>query len=104
MRDGDNDGIWRLLEARVRYEIDAFYIRNFTYGAFHRNLAPLIHIPWATRLLLKIPSITGSVKKFREFTVACARRRKELGSTTKDLYYHLVRLFPFHFLRYIYTC
>ncbi|KLO09308.1 high nitrogen upregulated cytochrome P450 monooxygenase 2 [Schizopora paradoxa] len=71
MRDGDKDGLWHLLEARVR------------------NLAPLIHIPWATRLLLKIPSITGSVKKFRDFTVTCARRRKESGSSTKDLYYHL---------------
>ncbi|KLO09304.1 high nitrogen upregulated cytochrome P450 monooxygenase 2 [Schizopora paradoxa] len=71
MRDGDKDGIWALLEARVK------------------NLAFLIHIPWATRLLLKFPSITGSVSKFRNFTVERARIRKEKGSAVKDLYYHL---------------
>ncbi|KLO15623.1 high nitrogen upregulated cytochrome P450 monooxygenase 2 [Schizopora paradoxa] len=71
MNDADKEGIWKRMEARVK------------------NLAPLMHIPWATRLLLKFPSITGSVSKFREFTIACARRRKEMGSSTKDLYYHL---------------
>lgn len=71
MRDGDKDQIWRLMETRVK------------------RLAPLMHISWATRLLLKFPSIMGSVNKFRAFTIACAKKRKDAGSSTKDLFYHL---------------
>ncbi len=33
----------------------------------------------------------GSVNKFRAFTIACAKKRKDAGSSTKDLFYHLVR-------------
>ncbi|KLO15649.1 high nitrogen upregulated cytochrome P450 monooxygenase 2 [Schizopora paradoxa] len=71
MRDKDKDGIRPLLRARTK------------------NLASLIHVPWATRFLLNFPSITGNVRKFREFAYGYARRRKEMGSSVKDIFYHL---------------
>ncbi|KLO11363.1 high nitrogen upregulated cytochrome P450 monooxygenase 2 [Schizopora paradoxa] len=73
MRDGDKDQIWELMAARVK------------------DVAFLSHVPWATRLLLKFPSVTGGVNKFRKFTEELARKRKEVGSSSdiKDLFYHL---------------
>lgn len=50
-----------------------------------------MHIPWATRLLLKLPFATEAVVKFRNFAIDCAMKRKARGSHVKDLFYHLVR-------------
>ncbi|KAL5536827.1 hypothetical protein ACEPAF_650 [Sanghuangporus sanghuang] len=49
-----------------------------------------MHIPWATRLLLKIPFATEAVVKFRNFTIQCAKQRQEKGSSAKDLFNHLI--------------
>lgn len=47
-------------------------------------------LPWATRLLLKIPAVSASIVTFRKFTYECAQQRVENGGTMKDLFYHLV--------------
>lgn len=51
-----------------------------------------MHIPWATRLMLKVPFATEAVLKFRNFSIDCATKRKARGSYMKDLFYYLVRL------------
>lgn len=51
------------------------------------------HIPWATRLLLKLPFATDAIVKFRDFTITCATKRKARGANVKDLFYHLVSLY-----------
>ncbi|KAH8115860.1 high nitrogen upregulated cytochrome P450 monooxygenase 2 [Phellopilus nigrolimitatus] len=72
MRDGDVNGVWKMLVDRIDV------------------IAWQMHIPWATRMLLKIPFATEAVVKFRNFTIQCAAQRKEKGSFSKDLFYHLI--------------
>ncbi|KAL5476669.1 hypothetical protein ACEPAI_2855 [Sanghuangporus weigelae] len=72
MRDGDVNGLWKMMVDRIDV------------------IAWQMHIPWATRLLLKIPFATEAVVKFRNFTIKCAKQRQEKGSSAKDLFYHLI--------------
>ncbi|KAL5514428.1 hypothetical protein ACEPAG_2516 [Sanghuangporus baumii] len=68
MRDGDTRGLWRMMDERVQ------------------SMAWQMHIPWATRMFLKLPS---KVEAFRRFTIECALQRMKNGSSVKDLFYHL---------------
>ncbi|EJD05634.1 high nitrogen upregulated cytochrome P450 monooxygenase 2 [Fomitiporia mediterranea MF3/22] len=72
MRNGDVNGLWKMMVDRI----DA--------------IGWQMHIPWATRLLLKVPFATEAVVKFRNFTIQCAAQRKMKGSHVKDLFYHLI--------------
>ncbi|KAI5119310.1 hypothetical protein M0805_004554 [Coniferiporia weirii] len=72
MRDGDVNGLWKMMVDRIDV------------------IAWQMHIPWATRILLKMPFATEAVVRFRNFTIQCAAQRKQKGSHVKDLFYHLI--------------
>ncbi|KLO12993.1 high nitrogen upregulated cytochrome P450 monooxygenase 2 [Schizopora paradoxa] len=72
MRDGDKDGLKEFM------------------GSGLRNIALLHTIPWAARILWKIPSVAGRATRLREWSFAYAERRKESGSKVKDVIHHLM--------------
>lgn len=86
MRDGgDLEGIWTIMESGMEL------------------MAVLQHFPWFMPLFRLIPFGKSKIKQFREFSWARVRARKEKGSVTKDLFYHLVRcFFPPHSLCHLY--
>ncbi|PAV19171.1 cytochrome P450 [Pyrrhoderma noxium] len=71
MSDGDKEGIIGLMMERI------------DSSAWQQ------HIPWATRLLLRLPFVTNKIIKFRRFTIQCAKQRHTRGSQYKDLFYYL---------------
>ncbi|KAG6872248.1 hypothetical protein C0995_011597 [Termitomyces sp. Mi166 len=76
MRDGDVDGLWHLLEAG------------------QKNAIFMSHVPWLGALFLQFPNLAKDLKAFREHAKKCAIARKKRGSSHKDLFHHLVRVFP----------
>ncbi len=92
LRDGgDKAGLWHVLE---RFAVlvsdlapcDAFYL------IFIDSVAAVVsHIPWASRILHKIPFISGDLQRLRKVGVDSASSRLKAGASTKDLWYHLVR-------------
>ncbi|THG95736.1 hypothetical protein EW026_g5962 [Hermanssonia centrifuga] len=72
LRDGgDKAGLWHVLE---RFAVVA---------------AVVSHIPWASRILHKIPFISGDLQRLRKVGVDSASSRLKAGASTKDLWYHL---------------
>jgi hypothetical protein len=50
-------------------------------------------IPWVRPINNILPS-SAIVRRFREFAIDAAMRRMKQGAARKDVFYHLVRLFP----------
>lgn len=76
----------------------------YAYNKPHdRSIAWQHHLPWATRILLKLPFVTEPIVKFRNFSIQCAERRRSKGSIVKDLFYHLVSTCH-KMLQYIFSC
>ncbi|KAG5725419.1 Cytochrome P450 67 [Termitomyces sp. T112] len=50
----------------------------------------LAHIPWLTNFVYKVPGVARKIKIFRESARQRVLRRLERGSTTQDLFYHLM--------------
>ncbi|KAF8150653.1 cytochrome P450 [Crassisporium funariophilum] len=72
MRDGDVNGLWRLLEAG------------------QKNAVFMSHVPWLGALFLTLPNLAKDLKAFRAHAKKCAIRRKQQGSAHKDIFHHLM--------------
>ncbi|KAF9261026.1 cytochrome P450 [Marasmius fiardii PR-910] len=76
MRDGDKDGIWKIMEAGIALPS---YVQ---------------HIPWITPLLRKLSKMEPTGSRFRKFVAQIARSRIERGTgaslTGEDLSTHLL--------------
>ena len=53
----------------------------------------LSHVPWLGAMVLSYPDLFPDYKKIRADGQARAMRRIKEGSTSKDLFYHLVSLY-----------
>lgn len=96
MSDRDKGGIFKTMARKIKW-VD--FSPNAVLGScppttshplFLRATAPLIHLTWLGPTVLRFPSITGNASKFTAFAMECAQRRKDMGSSVKDLFYHLV--------------
>ncbi|KAF9269320.1 high nitrogen upregulated cytochrome P450 monooxygenase 2 [Marasmius fiardii PR-910] len=76
MRDGDKDGIWKIMEVGITIPS---YVQ---------------HIPWITPFLRQLPKMVPSDLRFRKFVAQIARSRTERGTdaslTGEDLSTHLL--------------
>lgn len=67
------------------------------------TLSLVSHIPWASRVLQRLPSVGRDIRQLRKFGIECATNRMRAGSMTKDLWYHLVGRFTPSFRKISYT-
>ncbi|KLO12996.1 high nitrogen upregulated cytochrome P450 monooxygenase 2 [Schizopora paradoxa] len=72
MRDGDKDGLKRFMASGIK------------------NLALLHTIPWAARITWRIPAVAGRIIRLRDWSVKYAQRRKDSGSSVKDVFHYLI--------------
>ncbi|KDR74133.1 hypothetical protein GALMADRAFT_250969 [Galerina marginata CBS 339.88] len=74
MRDGDVDGLWKLMEKGIR-------VQAYTQ-----------HIPWAAPILYEVPGMGTNASKLMDFVIAMSRKRVDRGValTGEDLSSHLL--------------
>ncbi|PPQ63371.1 hypothetical protein CVT24_005636, partial [Panaeolus cyanescens] len=72
MKFGDINKLWHLLEASQKSAIF------------------LSHVPWLGQLVYRIPFCANQLKAFRVYARGRAMSRRRDGSSSKDIFYHLI--------------
>ena len=90
MQEGDKQSLWHLLEAGEKYLLSAFsFPSSHTYNCLSVALF-LGHVPWLEPYFAAIPFVGADKKAFAKFCLSRGAIRREQGSTSKDVFYHLV--------------
>ena len=97
LKEGDRQGLWRIMESSLRYDTRAFDItmcRIFLHIIFVSLSLVLEHLPWLMpyfRLLTKAKLRKSPLADHSQRRID--QRLKE-GPTSRDLFYYLVRPIP----------
>ncbi|PPQ93355.1 LOW QUALITY PROTEIN: hypothetical protein CVT25_014270 [Psilocybe cyanescens] len=85
MRDGDVDGLWRLMEKGIRHEHIA-HMTQFAVQAYTQ------HIPWAAPILYEVPGMGKNTSKLMDFIISMSQKRVKcsVAFTGEDLSSHLL--------------
>ena len=97
MRDGDVMGLVDGLDSTQRYDCDIsnwclVKLISYSIGIF------IGHIPWLGAMILSYPESIPQYRKLRMAWQTRAMRRIKEGSSSEDLFHHLVRYTYFQFI------
>lgn len=81
------------MEAReVWNEVRSDFVMNASSSSSTSTAMRFEHIPWLSYYVAQVPALTRDLSKMRALSFNRSAVRYQSGSTTKDLFYYLVRI------------
>ena len=100
VRDGaDHNGLWKLIKSGLKYAWYCFVRAHWLTTILCRIAFMYEHVPWLSYYAKKLPGAGSDVKQMRAMAFGQTEKRYATGTTSRDLFYYLVR----HVMSYHYT-